>query len=168
MPLIAVGPKVKKIHQIYKITKEPPIPKIVLRNEARFTLPTSFKMKNRFWKIRLATDSEHEWRKLCNQEMPDESKLILEDIWNYWDGIRIFDSNNAFYPPTKDTKKHTGWPRYIPYMSGFKTAPGETKPQRVEIASILRWTVDGEEEEEEEEEIRVIKRRKMCLCSKTH
>ena len=164
MPLTATSPITKKSDKSYKIARKPATPKIILAQEARFTLPTAFKMEQGLWKIRLAKDSDGDWRHICNYEMPDLSKEILQEIWDYWDGHRKFNSHDAFYPTSKDTLKHTGWPRYIPHLSGIKKQkkedrqkkiPGihwqvEEGQERVPISTILRWQVDGEEEEEDE------------------
>ena len=195
MPLTTTSPITKKSDKSYKIARKPATPKIILAQEARFTLPTAFKMEQGLWKIRLAKDSDGDWRHICNYEMPDLSKEILQEIWDYWDGKRKFDIYEAFYPTSKDTLKHTGWPRYIPHLSGMKKkkkedrqekipvvhwqVDGEGGQERVPISTILRWQVD--EEEEEEDECIFMKRKttfrkdagnnvkKMrCLCNKHH
>lgn len=184
MPLTSRNPIPKKSDNCYKITRKPPLPKMILADKARWTLPTAFATKQSFWKIRFAQETEEEWRHVCNYEMPDMSKKILQEIWDFWDGKRIFDEREAFYPTSKDTYMYTAWPRYIPHFSGMKI-DGDGNQERVQISNILRWQVDGEREEreEEEEDVIVMKRKTIirkgdgaplpakmlkCLCNAHH
>ena len=171
MPLTALKPIAKKEQKGYKIARKLETPKIILAHEARFTLPTAFLTEQGFWKIRLAKDGDGDWRRICNYEMPDLYKEILQELWDYWDGKRKFGLYDSFHPATKDTKKYTSWPRYIPKMSGMKDVPTisgkKTERERITITNILYWHVDGEEEEEEEEPAPIFMKKMKQMLSKT-
>lgn len=196
MPLTSGSPIGKRADNCYEIPREPAIPKIILANEVRFTLPTAFKMVDGFWKIRLQTDDDEAWRHTCNYEMPDISKEILQELWDFWDGKRKFNLYDAFYPASKNTHKHTGWPRYIPELSGMKKRKDVDKDlpyyewqitiegpkQRVRICNILRWQIDGDAQAEEptpiymkrkttilkEDTTPINPKHLRCLCNEKH